>query len=143
MQSTWKKSHYGSKMISRKKMFHHGSKMISRKKMSYHGSKMISRQKKVTSRQENDIKVKNNNGWWTLSQLILQDMLDATLNITLAITKILKKTARHIQLLITEPIQCHLIFLIKFLLHDVSFLWHDLFFSARLTVFGTTRTGDR
>ena len=64
--------------------------------MSYHGSKMISRQKKVTSRQENDIKVKNNNGWWTLSQLILQDMLDATLNITLTITKILKQTARHI-----------------------------------------------
>ena len=31
-----------------------------------------------------------------------------------------------------------LIFLIKFLLHDVSFLWHDFFFSARLFFFGTT-----
>ena len=73
--------------------------------MSYHGSKLISRQKKVTSRQENDIKVKNNNGWWTLSQLILQDMLDATLNITLTITKILKQTARHTQLLMELAIR--------------------------------------
>ena len=44
----------------------------------------------------------------------------------------------------TYRAQCHLIFLIKFLLDDVSFLWHDFFFrhdslfSARFFFFGTT-----
>ena len=40
---------------------------------------------------------------------------------------------------VTKPAssQCHLIFIIKFLFHDVSFLWHELF-SAQLFFFGTT-----
>ena len=40
---------------------------------------------------------------------------------------------------VTKPAssQCHLVFIIKFLFHDVSFLWHELF-SAQRFKFGTT-----
>ena len=37
-------------------------------------------------------------------------------------------TAVFLVLFSTEPSQCHLIFIIKFLFQDVSFLWHEVFF---------------